>query len=164
MSIELKIDVMVGYLEKSKQSQYSSYLLIEDGRITQNYRRILKGWKEHTITDHHYKEGGDSKTFNYKGKKCLIALCGDLWEFPKKFVGKQGILFRSIYVDFSLDDWKSTFTKGYCDFVKTFNGHILLIGSICESTAFGGCIHVNNGNVQQILEPGTTGLLTIAID
>ena len=80
-SKEIGIDLLFGFIEKDGDKIYSSCALIENGALSHLYRRISKGWKEYSITDWHYDEGTAVRCFNYRGKKCLIALCGDLWDF-----------------------------------------------------------------------------------
>lgn len=87
-SKELGIDVGFGYLEKSQATLYSSFALIESGVITQNYRRITRGWKEYSRTDDHYQEGDRVQRFDYRGIPTVIAICGDLWDRPEDF--RQG--------------------------------------------------------------------------
>lgn len=59
-------------------SIYSSCVIITDGKILSSYRRISRGWKEYTKTDHHYKEGTQPQEILYNGKKLMVALGGDL--------------------------------------------------------------------------------------
>ena len=85
MSKDYNIDLAFGYLEIDNEDLYSSYAIIIDGKLTYNYRRISIGWKEYSLTDHHYKEGNEVLMFNYKGHNITIALCGDMWECPENF-------------------------------------------------------------------------------
>lgn len=90
---DLGIDVLFGYNELADESIYSSCALISGGKVINNYRRISKGRKEYSQTDEHYKEGCVVKAFEYRGKKCVIALCGDVWEYPERFALGEDILF-----------------------------------------------------------------------
>lgn len=82
---DIGIDILFGYNELSDDTLYSSCALISDGTIIHNHRRISRGWKEYSKTDEHYKEGSTVEVFDYKGKKCVIGLCGDLWDRPERF-------------------------------------------------------------------------------
>ena len=115
------------------------------------------------LTDNHYKEGVEPQVFMYKDKKCIIALCGDLWEYPDRFKLGQDILFWPIYTDFSLEDWDKAFWEEYIEYMKTYNSHVLLVGSICKPTGHGGAIHVKNKNLNSYLKPGKQEVLYINI-
>lgn len=45
------VALLTGYIERENESLYSSCVVIEDGAILYNYRRITKGWKEYWKTD-----------------------------------------------------------------------------------------------------------------
>ena len=110
ISKDYNIDLAFGYLEKENEDLYSSYAIIIDGKLTYNYRRISIGWKEYSLTDHHYKEGNEVVEFNYKGHNVVIALCGDMWEYPEKFKSSD-LLLWPVYVNFSLDEWQEYETE-----------------------------------------------------
>lgn len=160
-SREIEIDLFIGYLEIEDNILYSSYALVENGIITYNYRRISKGWKEFTKTDSHYQEGKSPILFNYKGKKCLAALCGDLWDFPEEFKLNQDILFWPVYVDFSIEDWEKSFIEEYKEQASKVGSDVYLINSICKPTGFGGCFHFKDNKIVKLLKPGNEGLLIV---
>lgn len=85
MAKRYKLDLMFGYIERYDDAIYSSYAVIEHGELTYNYRRTSRGWKEYQITDGHYKEGAEPAEFLYRGRPVMIALCGDMWDFPERF-------------------------------------------------------------------------------
>ncbi len=95
---EIGIDVLFGYNELDDDTLYSSCALIADGKIIHNYRRISRGWKEYSKTDEHYKEGSSVEVFDYKGKKCIIGLCGDLCDYPERFALGEDLLLWPVYV------------------------------------------------------------------
>ena len=103
---EIGIDVLFGYNELNNNSIYSSCALVMDGKILHNYRRISKGWKEYSITDEHYKEGTNVDIFDYKGKKCAIGLCGDLWDYPDRFALGEDIILWPVYVCWTKEEWE----------------------------------------------------------
>lgn len=158
------IDLMFGLIERESDRLYSSCVLISNGKILHNYRRISHGWKEYSITDFHYCEGESPKPFLYRGKQCLIGLCGDLWEFPQQFELGEDVLFWPVYVNFSLSDWKTTYLSEYIDHSKQFSCDVLMINSVSENPdAFGGCFHLNNGVAKNSLDFGQEGLLIVEL-
>lgn len=157
------VDVAFGYLEMEKDKLYSSYLLIEQGEIKQNYRRISRGWKEYTITDHHYVEGDEVKAFDYRGYKLVMSLCGDLWDEPERFQLGQDITLWPVYVDFSLTDWEQ-YSPEYCEQASLLPGHVLLVNSVCQPTGMGGAFHYHDGVIQASIAPGQEGFLVVELE
>ncbi len=140
------VDLQFGYLEKDGEKLYSSCMLISEGQIIHNYRRISKGWKEYSITDGHYCEGESSSDFIYKDKTFRITLCGDLWDFPQKFK-TTAILLWPVYVNFSLDEW-SKYESEYADQAYLAADKTLLINSISdEPEAIGGAFVFEKGKI-----------------
>lgn len=68
-TVQYGIALITGYIEKDKEKLYSSCIVISDGEIVHNYRRISKGWKEYAKTDGHYCEGSETSSFSLQGKK-----------------------------------------------------------------------------------------------
>ncbi len=60
LTVQYGIDPLLGYVEKEAEKFYSSCMMIEEGKVLFNYRRISKGWKEFSRTDRHYCEGIDT--------------------------------------------------------------------------------------------------------
>lgn len=102
---EIGIDVLFGYNELANDCIYSSCAIISGGELIHNYRRISKGWKEYSKTDEHYKEGSSVEIFEYKGIKCLIGLCGDLWDYPERFSLGEGLLLWPVYTCWTREEW-----------------------------------------------------------
>ena len=90
---EVGIDLLFGFIERAGEVLYSSCALLEGGKMLHLYRRISKGWKEYEKTGEWYQEGGAPEVFSYRGKQCLITLCGDLWDAPERFRQGQDLLF-----------------------------------------------------------------------
>lgn len=105
MSREKGIDVLFGFVERDGERLFSSCALVEKGVLTQMYRRISRGWKEYRRTDAHCCEGDAPSTFVYRGKRCAMALCGDLRDFPERFALGQKLLFRPVYISYMLQQW-----------------------------------------------------------
>lgn len=156
------LDLALGYLERDADSLYSSYVLIQEGALHHNFRRISKGWKEWSRTDDHYKEGNEVDCFDYRGKRCLIALCGDLWDMPERFRQGQDLLLWPVYVDFSLEDWKEMAPQ-YLEKASSCSVESVLINSILKPTGMGGCFHYRQGRQIEALWPGNTGLLLVEV-
>ena len=135
-----------GYFELFEEAIYSSYVIIEDGEIIHNYRRVTTGWKESSLTDEHYKEGNEINEFIFKDQKFMIGLCGDLWEDPDKFK-TDGILIWPVYVNFTLDQWKDEKIE-YAKQIKDVAGTVLMINSISKDPdSVGGAFIFNNGEL-----------------
>ncbi len=160
---EIGIDVLFGYNELARESIYSSCALISDGEILHNYRRISKGWKEYTQTDEHYKEGSSVEVFDYKSKKCVIGLCGDLWEYPERFALGEDILFWPVYVCWTKEEWENGGKIEYAEQAKLCCENTLYVNSICDGDAFGGAAHFACGKVQKELPIFNEGLLIVAV-
>lgn len=163
MTRETGVDVLFGYNELCGESIYSSCALISNGEIVHNYRRISRGWKEYTKTDAHYKEGTEVDVFLYRGKKCAIGLCGDLWEYPQRFALGEDLLFWPVYVCWTKDEWEN---GGKADYVQQANlccENTLYVNSVCDGDAFGGAAHFLGGKVQKELPIFNEGLLFVTV-
>lgn len=159
-SARLGIDVMFGYIEREGETLYSSCMLVEQGEITRNYRRMSKGWKEFTRTDDHYREGKAPLLFDYRGWKCSIALCGDLWdETQDAFRLGEDILFWPLYCSYTREEWLGGTLHEYAQQCKSHAPLTLMINSLCEGDSLGGCAAYRHGEVTQLLPPGENGLL-----
>ncbi len=163
MTVKYGIDVLFGYIEKENDLLYSSCALISGGKLHYNYRRISIGWKEYTITDEHYKEGDTVEVFYYKGKKCVIGLCGDLWESPERFNLGEDLLFWPVYVDYTVEEWENGIKAEYAEQADKCCPNTLFVNSICECGALGGVIYFRNGRVEKELPIGNSGLLFIDV-
>lgn len=162
---KIDIDVLFGFIEREGESLYSSCALLGRGRCLQLYRRISTGWKEIRHTDDHYREGTEVEPFCYRGRSCLIALCGDLWVYPERFAGKAELLFWPVYVDFTAEQWEHDELPAYTHQAGEACPDTLLINSLTdgEAPAFGGCCHFSGGTVAAALPMGREGLLVIEI-
>lgn len=157
------IDVLFGYNESEGAYIYSSCALISDGGVVHNYRRISRGWKEYRQTDEHYREGERAETFVYKGKKCVIGLCGDLWEYPEKFALGEDVLFWPVYVCWTKEEWENGGKIEYAQQAKLCCADVLYINSVCEGDAFGGAARFTDGKIQNELPILREGLLYVEI-
>lgn len=170
-SAELGIDLLFGFLERDDQTLYSSCALLGNGRIIRLYRRVSVGWKESTRTDDHYREGDTVEAFDYRGKKCLIALCGDLWDVTApRFRQNQELTFWPLYISFSEDEWYGAENERqqYADKAEELGGNVLMINSMddpatSESPALGGCYWFVSGTVKAELPLGSEGMLVVEV-
>ena len=163
MSLNHKIDVLFGYIELDCDSLYSSCALISGGKLHHNYRRISKGWKEYTKTDEHYREGDTVEVFHYKGKKCVIGLCGDLWDYPERFDLGEDLLFWPVYVSWTVKEWENGTKDEYAKQANKCCSSALYINSICEGDALGGAAFFEKGTIRKELPISNEGLLFIEI-
>ena len=163
MSMKHEIDVLFGYVELDGDSLYSSCALISGGKLHHNYRRISRGWKEYTKTDGHYREGDTVEVFHYKGKKCVIALCGDLWDYPECFDLGEDLLFWPVYVSWTVEEWENSGKAEYAKQAIKCCPNTLYINSICENDALGGAAFFKKGTVRKDLPMNNEGMLFIEI-
>ena len=160
---EIGIDILFGYNELDGEDIYSSCALIENGEIIHNYRRISMGWKESSKTDGHYKEGNSVEVFDYKGKKCAIGLCGDLWDFPERFNLGEDVLFWPVYVGWTKEEWENGGKMEYVEQAKMCCPKTLYVNSICKEDAFGGAVFFVDGQIQRELTIYNEGILFVEI-
>lgn len=164
LSEKHKIDLGIGYIEREKEKIYSSFIVIEKGKIIHNYRRITKNWKEYSITDEHYCEGEISETFIYKNREFKVALCGDMWICPEKFK-TNGILLWPVYCNFKKDEWENTEQSEYAKQSKLASDNVLLVNSITkeELISVGGAYYFKNGKIEKKLELKKEDILFVEI-
>ncbi len=147
LSKKYSIDLLLGYLEKDEDSLYSSCAVIINGKLQYNYRRISIGWKEYTITDHHYKEGNEVVHFDYKNHHICIALCGDMWEKPENFKCDD-ILIWPVYTDFSIEEWEDEEAE-YAIQANIACKNTLMINSISKNPiCHGGAFYFKDGKLK----------------
>ena len=160
MSKDYNIDLAFGYLEIDNEDLYSSYAIIIDGKLTYNYRRISIGWKEYSLTDHHYKEGNEVLSFNYKGHDITIALCGDMWDCSEKFKSND-LLIWPVNVNFTIDEWKNEEIE-YAKQALIACKNTLMINSLSENPdCYGGCFYFKDGQIKEKLDYNIEGILII---
>ncbi len=151
--------IMLGYLERQQESIYSSCAVIADGVIIHNYRRISRGWKEYTRTDHHYREGNEVTAFQFKGRKMLIALCGDLWDYPERF-RTDGLLLWPVYVNYSLEQWQDGLVQEYADQAALVCNEALMVNPLDDDpVSHGGAFHFRKGKVVEMIPFDTEAAL-----
>ncbi len=156
------VDLLFGYIERAGEQLYSSCMLLSEGKVLHNYRRMSIGWKEYSRTDGHYCEGECAEDFVYRDRKMRIALCGDLWEFPEKFK-TDGLLLWPVYVNFSLPEWQQ-YEQEYAQQAALAASKTLLVNSISrDPDALGGAFCFENGCITDRLPYGTENILYIEV-
>lgn len=158
----LGIDVMFGFIERASDALYSSCMLVEAGEIIRCYRRMSKGWREVDLTDGHYREGASAEMFDYRGWRCVMTLCGDMWDVTQDaFRLGEDILFWPLYCDYTCDEWLNGELADYARQCRDHAPLTLMINSLCAGSSQGGCAVYRRGEVAQLLEPGRSGLLLV---
>ena len=144
-TVHYGISLATGYIEREQEKLYSSCVVISNGRIIHNYRRISRGWKECALTDGHYCEGKETGTFHLHGKDIMIALCGDLWDFPDRFKTEH-LLLWPVYVNYTVEEWNSGELDEYAAQASLAANDVLMINPIDDSpTNHGGSFHFHCG-------------------
>ena len=156
--------LLTGYIEREGECLYSSCVVIEDGEILRNYRRITKGWKEYWRTDGHYKEGGGTGKFTFHHREIRLALCGDLWDCPEKFKTEH-LLIWPVYVNFTVDEWNSRELDAYAGQASLVAEHVLMVNPIdYEPQSHGGSFYFRNGKIIDRLPFDREGILVVDVD
>ena len=157
------IALAIGYIEKEQEKLYSSYAVISDGRIIHNYRRISKGWKEYTKTDGHYCEGNETGTFHLNGKDIMLALCGDLWEFPARFRTEQ-LLIWPVYVNYTTEEWNAGMLDEYAAQAALAAKDVLMINPLDHDPVnHGGSFQFHDVKIVAKLPFDEEGILIVNI-
>lgn len=153
------IALLTGYIEREGDCLYSSCIVIENGRVLHNYRRISKGWKECAIADAHYREGSETAAFRFRNRMYMPALCGDLWEFPERF-RTDHLLIWPVYVSFSKEQWEREELSEYAKQAALAAPDAVMINSIDpENGNCGGAFRFQKGKVIERIPFGTEGIL-----
>ncbi|MCR4950358.1 MAG: carbon-nitrogen hydrolase family protein [Solobacterium sp.] len=146
-TVQYGISLITGYIEKDNDKLYSSCIVISEGRIVHNYRRISKGWKEYTKTDAHYCEGNEVRPFQLHGREILLTLCGDLWEFPERFK-TDCLLIWPVYVNYSTEEWENGALEEYAAQASLAAEDVLMINPVDHDPEnHGGSFRFQNGQI-----------------
>lgn len=150
-------------IERDDDRLYSSYAVMADGEMLCNYRRISKGWKEYERTDGHYREGNDICRFLFMVNEFTIALCGDLWEYPERFVN-DGILLWPIYVNFTKEDWLANELEAYAKQASLASSRALMVNPLDDDPhSCGGSCFFLDGRIAERTEFGKEEILAVEI-
>lgn len=165
MSLKHGIDLAIGYIEREGETLYSSCAVIIGGELKHNYRRISRGWKEFSRTDAHYREGVETLEFACHGQKLMLALCGDMWDYPERF-RTDGILLWPVFLSYELDDWLGGVDKEYAEQARLAAGRTLMVGSVCRDPncpSLGGTFFFKDGEIIAFAEYGQESILFVEI-
>jgi N-carbamoylputrescine amidase len=163
LTVRYGVSLITGYIEKDRDKLYSSCVVISDGEIIHNYRRISKGWKEYSKTDGHYCEGTDTSPFKLNGKNINIALCGDLWDFPEKFSAAD-LLIWPVYVSFTPDEWKKGLLDEYAAQAALAAKDVLMVNPLDgDPVNHGGSFHFRGGRTAASIPFDEEGILIVNI-
>lgn len=164
MTLQYGMAVLFGYIERDGEKLYSSCAVIADGAVVHNYRRISKGWKEFTRTDEHYCEGRSTGEFRLQGKDFMIALCGDLWDFPERFQTEHTLLWP-VYVNYQTEEWEDGVIDEYAAQAALAARETLMINPLdSDPVNHGGSFCFRNGTVAQKLPFDTEGVLVVTVE
>ena len=162
-TVQYGIALATGYIERDREKIYSSCAVISGGEIIHNYRRISKGWKEFSKTDGHYCEGDQTGSFRLHGKEMMIALCGDLWDFPDRF-RTEHLLLWPVYVDYTVGEWNSGALDEYAAQSFLAANDVLMINPIDkEPVNHGGSFHFHHGKTAARIPFDREGILIVDI-
>ncbi len=162
LTLQYGTDLLLGYMERDRDSLYSSCAVIEKGAVIHNYRRISQNWKEYMRTDSHYCEGTAADPFLYHGRKLMIALCGDLWLFPERFK-TDDLLIWPVYVNFEMEEWK-TYEQKYAEQARLACPKTLMVNSITDDpVSHGNAFYFHNGKIEQKLDYDWEAVLIVDV-
>lgn len=146
-TVQYGMSLLTGYIEKEQERLYSSCVVLGDGQILHNYRRISKGWKEYWQTDEHYQEGTEISEFRLYNRDIMLALCGDLWDYPEKFKTDH-LLIWPVYVNFTPMEWEQGELKEYAKQASLVASDVLMINPIDFALKnYGGSFYFQKGGV-----------------
>lgn len=103
------------------------------------------------------------EAFDYKGKKCVVGLCGDLWDYPERFALGEDLLLWPVYVCWTKEEWENSGKNEYAEQAKLCCENTLYVNPICDGDAFGGAAHFFGGLVQKELPIFNEGLLVVEV-
>ncbi|MBO2517164.1 MAG: carbon-nitrogen hydrolase family protein [Clostridiales bacterium] len=159
--------VSFGYIERSGDGLYSSQMTADgSGEIIHHYRRISAGWKER-IADGHYREEESFSSFEYKGKRFSVGLCGDLWDdenCAKMKAMNADIVLWPVYTDFNYREWNGRIRQEYAVQAGKCGKTVLYVNSVCldreeEYIARGGAAVFSEGRILKEVPAGEESVL-----
>lgn len=164
MTVQYGMAILLGYIERDGERLYSSCAVIADGTIVHNYRRISRGWKEFTRTDEHYCEGTVTGEFRLQGQDFMVALCGDLWDFPERFRTGHTLLWP-VYVNYPKEEWEGGAIEEYAAQAVLAAGETLMVNPLDNDPVnHGGSFCFRNGTVAARLPFDIEGVLIVTTE
>ena len=166
------IAVSFGFIQHIDDILYSSQIFIgSDGEIVTVFHRVSIGWKEHSKTDDHYREGKHFEKFCYGGKSFAIGLCGDLWTDgrPEEMKALNAdVVLWPVWCDYNADEWNSSIKHEYAEQAALCGDCVLLVNPYCadaEETdaAAGGVVYFKHGSIAADMPSGNSGVIIVEI-
>ena len=162
-TVRYGVSLLTGYIEKDRDRLYSSCIVLSGGQIVHNYRRISRGWEEYGRTDGHYCEGNETAPFQLHGKKMMLALCGDLWEFPERF-RTEHLLIWPVYVNYPVEEWERGALDEYAAQAALAAEDVLMVNPLDAAPVnHGGSFRFRNGKTAAGIPFDREGILTVEV-
>lgn len=162
-SVEYGTAILTGYIEKDDERIYSSCVVIDNGEIVANYRRISRGWKECDRTDEHYREGDDTVEFEFHGQRIMLSLCGDMWDYPERF-RTDGLLIWPVYCSYTVEEWNEGAIDEYAAQALLAARDTLMINPLDDDPVnHGGSFRFVDGTVKDKIPFDEEGILITEI-
>lgn len=167
------IAVSFGFIQRGEDVLYSSQIFIgADGGIETVFHRVSVGWKYHSITDGHYREGERFEKFHYGGKSFAIGLCGDLWTDGRPEEMKAlnaNIVLWPVWCDYKADEWNNNIKREYAEQAALCGKDVLLVNPFCADPdavdcAAGAGVHFRDGKIVAESPSGGPGLLYVEVE
>lgn len=167
-----KTAICLGFIERAVGRLHSSTVVISgSGELVVVYRRMSAGWRAPDADPSVYVEGDSPVTFELAGKRCTIALCGDLWVMPERFMDLGAdVLLWPIFVNITPESWVDEHLRDYASQALAVAPDTLLVNSVAGGTSdtlpgvcpsFGGAAWFSAGSVIEQLPMGQPGVLVV---
>lgn len=99
-----------------------------------------------------------------QGKDFMIALCGDLWDYPERFRTEHTLLWP-VYVNYSTEEWEEGALDEYAAQALLAAKETLLINPLDnDPVSHGGSFCFRNGAVAAQLPFDTEGVLIVTVE
>ena len=162
-TVRYGVSLITGYIERDGDRLYSSCIVLSDGRIVRNYRRISKGWKESDRTDGHYCEGNETAPFQLQGQTMTLALCGDLWDYPERF-RTEHLLIWPVYVNYTVEEWNQGTLDEYAAQAALAAPDVLMVNPLDAAPVnHGGSFRFRSGKAAAAIPFDREGILTVEV-
>ena len=164
LTVQYHTALLTGYIEREGDTLYSSSIVLAEGKTVHNYRRISRGWKDFTQTDDHYREGTETGEFSLQGKKIMLSLCGDMWDFPERFKTDH-LLIWPIYVNYTLEDWEAGTVEDYAAQSALAAKDALLVNPLDnDPVSHGGAFRFQEGRVTDRIPFDSEQILIVDVE
>ena len=109
--------------------------------------------------------------FEYKGKRIVVGLCGDLW-FDENVVEIKSLspdlVFWPVYTDYNYNEWNKSMKYEYAEQAGKIDGIVLYINSFCkdkdgDEIARGGSTLFVDGQIVKEIPAGNEDVLVVEV-